>query len=573
MTWNYAYTPYLWPSIGTALFLLALSVFSWRRRGVPGAIPFLIGCLFAAAWSAGSLMEYAAVDLVTKIDWSKYQSCVEASIVIAVTCFILEYAWPGRWLTRRNLILQGIIPVVWLALALTNDFHHLAWSGFHYNGSGLIQQQMGQGAWVLIFSVLPIYAGINLIVFIWLFLRSPQHRWPIILMLVGQFTGRTIYILVKAEVLRFVLPLELLGMGFEFLTYAIALFGFHIFDPIPLARQTAIEQLHSGMLVLDWRGKIASLNPAAARILGVPAKAATGKPICDLLPAFLPGFLDGPVETEIRLGTAQAMRHYSLEVSRLDDWRGMEVGHLVMLRDITEQKQVQAQILEQQRALATLQEREHLARELHDGIGQVLGYVKMQAQASRDRLAQGQTAEVDGQLAQLITVAQDAHADVREYILGAKTAANTAASGADSGQGGFLAGIRQYLKRFSEVYELRAELIEPPGWRDDLLGPTVEAQLLRIIQEALTNARKHARAACVQVSFRLNGARVQVTIQDDGIGFDPALVQDGIGQSYGLGFLRERAAQVGGSVAILSAPGQGTRVVVDVPRRSRPRRS
>ena len=230
---------------------------------------------------------------------------------------------------------------------------------------------------------------------------------------------------------------------------------------------------------------------------------------------------------------------------------------MLLLRDVSEQKRAQAQIVEQQRALAMLQEREHLARELHDGVGQVLGYVKMQAQAARDRLAQDQKAAADSQLAQLVTVAQDAHADVREYILGARSAV--------AGQPGFLPALREYMKRFSENYDLRAELIEPPNWSDDILEATVAAQLLRVIQEALTNARKHARAHCVQVTIHFDGQRAQGFVQDDGVGFDPSLLATTEGQKYGLGFMRERAEEVGGSVVIHSAPGRGTRVVVEVP--------
>jgi signal transduction histidine kinase len=219
----------------------------------------------------------------------------------------------------------------------------------------------------------------------------------------------------------------------------------------------------------------------------------------------------------------------------------------------------QAQLLERQRALAMLSERERLARELHDDLGQVLGYVKMQAQAARDRLAQDQKAAADSDLAQLVAVAQDAHADVREYILGAKSAAPT--------QPGFLPVLRQYLHRFSEHYALRTELIAPPDWMDDVLEPTVEAQLLRIIQEALTNARKHAHALCVQISIVLEESQAQIIVQDDGVGFDPRLLATAEGLKYGLGFMRERAEEVGGSVEIHSAPGAGTRVIICVPRR------
>ncbi len=67
MTWNYAYTPHIWLSVLTVLLLVALAIYSGRRRSVPGALPFTIACLFAALWATGSVMEYGAADLETKI--------------------------------------------------------------------------------------------------------------------------------------------------------------------------------------------------------------------------------------------------------------------------------------------------------------------------------------------------------------------------------------------------------------------------------------------------------------------------------------------------------------------------
>jgi signal transduction histidine kinase len=315
------------------------------------------------------------------------------------------------------------------------------------------------------------------------------------------------------------------------------------------------------MLVLDLRGRIVSLNPAAGAILGSPTKQLLGLPIRDLLPVCSGLVRDlqatgaGPVE--ISLGNNAEISCYQLEASALKDWRGLAVGLLFMLHDVTEQKQAHAQLLEQQRALAMFSERERLARELHDGIGQVLGYVKLQAQAARDWLAQDQKAAADNDLQKLITVAQEAHTEVREYILSAKSTA--------SGQPGFLPMLQQYLQRFSEHYALRTELILPPSGIEGAFEPTVEAQLLRIIQEALTNVRKHARAQCIQVLIQPDGSRAQVVVRDDGAGFDLAILESGDGQKYGLGFMRERAKEVGGSVEIHSAPGQGTQVVIEVP--------
>ncbi|PWB50197.1 MAG: hypothetical protein C3F13_17165 [Anaerolineales bacterium] len=558
MTMNYAYTPKIWPAFFTVLLLIALAFYSGRRRSVPGALPFAIGSLFGALWAAGALMEIAALNLPTKIAWFKFQAAWQIPLVTATTCFILEYAWPGRWLTRRNLILLSIPCLLPLGIILTNDFHHLVWLKFLYDGE--VIPLRGAVNWTF-FAYAYGLTIINLIVFAWLFLRSPQHRWPVALMLTGQILGRTVYMLGAAQALKSDLSPEVLAMVIENLMYAIALFGFHMFDPIPLARHTAIEQLKVGMLVLDPRGKIVSLNPAAQTILGSPTNHLLGCQIQELLPACtdLSGDFQaaGKGQDEISLGSGPEPRYYQIEASALNDWRGLAVGRLLMLHDVTEQKRTQAQLLEQQRALATLTERERVARELHDGIGQVLGYVKMQAQSARISLAQDQMADADSDLEKLVVVVQDAHADVREYILGAKLAA--------SSHHGFLIALRHFLQRFQEYYGVRTEFIEPADWSDDLLEPTVEAQLLRIIQEALTNVRKHAKAQCVQVLIHLDDGRAQVIVQDDGVGFDPALLLDGGEQKYGLGFLRERAEEVGGKVEIQSAPKQGTRVVVEVP--------
>ena len=108
----------------------------------------------------------------------------------------------------------------------------------------------------------------------------------------------------------------------------------------------------------------------------------------------------------------------------------------------------------------------------------------------------------------------DAEADVREYLLGART--------------GFAPGLpffpllREYMQRFGRQYGLQVELTVPAQLEARGLEPAVEVQLLRIIQEALSNVRKHARARSVQVSFSVSDATAQVAIVDDGRGFDPA---------------------------------------------------
>jgi signal transduction histidine kinase len=206
-----------------------------------------------------------------------------------------------------------------------------------------------------------------------------------------------------------------------------------------------------------------------------------------------------------------------------------------------------------------LQERDRVARELHDSLGQVLGYVKMQAQAARGLLARDQQEEADRYLVQLVTVVQEAHADVRAYILEARSDIAVEA--------GFCATLTQYLRRFSEIYGLATELTVAADVVDDTLEPMVAVQLLRIIQEALTNARKHAGAQHVHVNLSQTANTLTASVQDDGAGFDPVSLEADSGQTFGLSVMRERAAEIGGSLHIDSASGAGTQVVICVPLR------
>jgi hypothetical protein len=133
----------------TVLLLVALAAYSWRRRTVPGARVFAVTCLIAVPWVAGAAMEEAAVDAAGKLFWFKWQAAWQLPVITALTCFVLEYAWPGRWLTRRNLVLLSIPPLLCLGLIWTGSLHHLLWRGFTF-ADGLVVPVRGPGNLVLL---------------------------------------------------------------------------------------------------------------------------------------------------------------------------------------------------------------------------------------------------------------------------------------------------------------------------------------------------------------------------------------------------------------------------------------
>jgi len=302
--------------------------------------------------------------------------------------------------------------------------------------------------------------------------------------------------------------------------------------------------------------QLLEMNRAAEKIEGLERETALGQRVTALahqlewpeVLTFLQNLWNSPLPlrpTPVRYQKADGQWR---EVSAYK----LPTGELVMLcEDLTERLAAESQ----KEKLATLEERERIGRELHDNLGQVLGYVNTQSQAALAQLEQGQAAQTRAALAQLARVAQTAHTDVRQYILGIRTTHVTPLN--------FFAELDEYLSSLRALYSFNVQLSLPEDWVASPFAPEVETQLLRILQEALTNCRKHAHPAEARVRFTLQAGQAEVMIEDNGPGFDLDQVEPNT--HFGLGIMRERAAGVGGSVAIDSRPNSPTRVVVRMP--------
>ena len=130
----YSYNSDIWPALITLAIVIYLGVYSWRRRNIPAAKPFIIACLLGGFWTIGAILELSAVDFSTQIFWVKFQAIWQLPVAATITCFVLRYAGLGRWLTRRNYVLLFLFPLLRALLMITNYFHCLIWTGFGMNG-------------------------------------------------------------------------------------------------------------------------------------------------------------------------------------------------------------------------------------------------------------------------------------------------------------------------------------------------------------------------------------------------------------------------------------------------------
>jgi signal transduction histidine kinase len=216
-----------------------------------------------------------------------------------------------------------------------------------------------------------------------------------------------------------------------------------------------------------------------------------------------------------------------------------------------------ARLQRELRDLAVRHERERIARELHDGLAQVLGYVNTKSQAVEELLAKGQMGDARTQLAQLAAAARSLYVDTRETILGLRGPVPT--------EHGLIEALSEHAARFAEASKLAVVFEATDAARSARPSPEVQAQVFRIVQEALTNVRKHAAARRVTVLVDVVGDSLSVEIADDGRGFDGSSSPAGDWPHYGLVAMRERAAAMAGTIDWSSRPGQGTRLLVTAP--------
>ncbi len=207
--------------------------------------------------------------------------------------------------------------------------------------------------------------------------------------------------------------------------------------------------------------------------------------------------------------------------------------------------------------LAIIEERTRLAQELHDDLAQLLGVMQLKASLAEQLLVEGDLNRTLSLLLELQETLSKAYIDMREIIF------NLRVAGA-GGKAPLLPALQEYLADLKRYYGIDV-LLEVRGSVTAQLSDQERLQVIRIIQEALTNARKHASATQIGLRLSQDLHALRICVKDNGLGFDPTQLEDIGKERFGLQVMRERAASIGASIALYSQPGQGTRLTLELP--------
>ena len=327
------------------------------------------------------------------------------------------------------------------------------------------------------------------------------------------------------------------------------------------------ENSKDALYVHDMNGMYTSINRAAEKLSGYSRAELIGQHFSNfvspeyvnLVRSQLCRKLEASGETtyEIEMIAKQG-RRISVEVSsRLIVENGKPIGVQGCVRDVSERKRAQEAARTYSRRLIQAQEaeRRRISRELHDQVGQILTAVKMKLHALQQEYS---SPEIFSSIDDNIGVIDEAVSQVRDLSVVLRPLLLD--------DFGLVVALRWYLDRQSKNCGVPAEFITRSLTEDDRFSSELETACFRIVQEAVTNVIRHAKASRISVMLERTGPDLILLIVDDGAGFDVKAVRSGAAvATLGLRGMEERVQAVGGSISIDSAPALGTEICARFP--------
>ena len=254
------------------------------------------------------------------------------------------------------------------------------------------------------------------------------------------------------------------------------------------------------------------------------------------------------------IGGDQFTGTLELASKRPYEWSEEELRWLAAIGRLVGVAVRHVQLTERVHQLAIRQERGRISQEIHDGISQLISAIRIRAETAELAMEEGNETAVKETLEDIKRVADDAFASLRDDIMGLREGTQRDKA--------FITLLAEVLDRYQRQWGILT-CLELVGDKEDWsLASQVELQLLRVVQEALANIRRHANAANILIRLSEQDDNLFLEIRDDGQGFDPNQVQVG---KMGLRIMRERIESIGGELCIETTLSVGTGLLIRIP--------
>lgn len=344
-SWQFSVSIFL-PLVAAGISLL-VAVYSWRRQDVPGSNSLAGSMLSIAIWALFEAVENSTVGVSEKVFWAQIQYVGIVSAPVFFLIFSARYTQQDRWLTGKKIMLLWLVPVATIILIATNNYHMWYWRDFQLDPeTNLLTYIFGPWFWVHT-SIAYIYLLTTTVILIrstrQIHKRYRQQIWIIIFALLLPWGANIIH-------LSGIMPIK----GIDPTPVAFTLAGFlitlsitkfQLMDLTPIARSKLVDTFQDALIVVDYRGYVVDLNPAALTIMRTSLSSAIKKPASMVLghwPYLANRFnrrTNG--KTELKIIPDINDRWYDSRISLLKNSQGELTGYLITLRDITDQRKAE----------------------------------------------------------------------------------------------------------------------------------------------------------------------------------------------------------------------------------------
>lgn len=352
-----------------------------------------------------------------------------------------------------------------------------------------------------------------------------------------------------------------------------------------LFRKAIENSLLAGIIAFDLEGRQSYVNSAFCKMVGWTEEELLGQepPFVywpeeerERITAYFKNIITGKKAAEEFEVTFRRRNEERLNVlvlvSLLTDNHGKRIGWIASINDITQRKRMERALKESERQLRSLssqlllvqeKERIRLAQQLHDSIGQSLAAIKLGMEDTLKAIRKGKSGEIAKALKPLISLAQESLEEVREMYMGLRPSILD--------DFGAIAAIAWYCREFEKIYP-NVKIEKHIEIKEEEIPKHLKVFIYRNAQEALDNVGKHSRANHGFLSLTKGDDKIDLTVMDNGIGFDPdeTFSLENPGKGVGLASMKERTELSGGSLTIESGIGQRTLICASWPLNSEP---
>lgn len=550
---EYQFSSYLLPSLISGIVSLGLAVFTYSRRRVPGAYLFIAMMVLAAVWSFSYALSVASVGASVKLLWYNLGQTGTVFTPVLWLLLVLQYTGYQRY-TRRTIVpTLFVVPVISYLLMWTNSAHRWLRSAVELKHlANFTYLHIEHGFW---FYIEAVYSYSLLCAALWLLVKSFRST---------RMKGQVLALLLSLLIPMFSSLLDVFGLnplnalGPTSLTFSISgliiaygLFRYRLFDIIPVARDKVFDHIADAVFVVDMRRRILDANSAGQQLVGKNLPELIGGNIEKVIPQLLPLFDSADeqahkgVETELEGGLC-----FKAEMSELHLSGEAVSGNLIMLRDITEQKQREAEL---QRAYeeksALLGELQHRVK---NSMSSILSFVSIEMGRAEDlhtkAVLEGLKHRIFAfsKLYELLHQSTEAGmVQLNEYIPAVVNALTRSFKAAERG-----------IQVIIEVERLRIE--QKPATSIGL-----------IVNELVTNSFKYGYTdgahGLLRVKVRSEGEKITLSVADDGVGV-PADTNIGDSTGVGLSLVELLTNQLKATLEMAKGEnGAGVSFIIEIP--------